>query len=102
MQKILFTLFSLSVLCSCDYSTSSNGNIDAAFARETQPANTHGEEHHGNVDAAEHKNNDAHDHVEGSAKQDDHDALVVPTDTSEYNKGDHSAEHGAEHGAEHH
>ena len=95
MQKIIVALFAISILGSCDYSTSSNGNIDAAFARETKPnADAHGHNTHDEhgTKAAGHKEDSATDHVETQATQDKPGQLVVPTDTSETVK-EHTEHH---------
>ncbi len=68
MRNYITAIFALASLASCDYSTSSNGNVDAAFARETKDVHTesHGaheshEIHSANtVDSTHHAVSDEH------------------------------------------
>ena len=64
MKKTIVALFALTYLSSCDYSTSSNGNIDAAFAREPIE-NTGTSSHHG-----EQKSESGHGHETESVSAD--------------------------------
>lgn len=48
MQKSILAFFIIAGLWSCDYSKSSNGNIDEAYAREEKTTTTHEVEHHDN------------------------------------------------------
>lgn len=91
MQKLMIAIAAATILWSCDYSTSSNGNIDAAFAKEEKPSESHGHEGdaHGHEPAGAHPHNDATDHVESHASQDGAGHLVVPTDTSENDHSNH-------------
>jgi hypothetical protein len=89
MQKILLALFSATLLWSCDYSTSSNGNIDAAFAREEKAPSAHESAPHGGHDATGHKDEGAKDHMETHGSQGENNPKVLPTDTIETEHTEH-------------
>jgi hypothetical protein len=60
MQRLIVALFMMAFMASCDYSTSSNGNIDAAYARETKTTQEHEvHEQHTSADSPAHEDSPA-------------------------------------------